>query len=194
MRAPATLPGMASQGPGRGIVWAPDSVRAGLEEPLRPRVGPAQVLLMAVVGCVIGWVPAFTVFAVAGAVAPAVTGGAGIGEVALWALLFAVLTGIVEGSAALIRKLYHRRRAREAAAHTEEVPAWRTVVRVARHAAQTAVVAAVVLAPQGLDAAQVAWLAGSLGVVLNAVPVAAANLLRRRRPARRGQAREPSRM
>lgn len=180
---------MASQGPGRGIVWAPDSVRASLEEPVRPRMGPAGFLLMVVVGCAFTWVPAFAVFAVTGAVAPSVTGGAGVGEIALWALLFAVLTGIVEGVTALIGKpigkligkLRDRHRAREAAEDTEDGPVWVTVLRVARHTAQTAVIAGLVLAPQGLGAAQVAWLACGLGVLLNALPVAVANLLRRRR-------------
>lgn len=172
---------MAAQGPGRGIVWAPDSVRARLEEPVRPRIGPAGVLLMVVAGCAFAWVPAFAVFAVTGAVAPAVTGGAGVGEIALWALLFAVLTGIVEGVTALIGKLRDRYRAPRAAEGTGDGPVWRIVLRVARHAVQTAVIAGLVLAPQGLGPAQVAWLACGLGVVLNVLPVAAANLLRRRR-------------
>lgn len=172
---------MTSQGPVRGIVWAPDSVRASLEEPVRPRIGPAGVLLMVVVGGVFTWVPAFAVFALAGAVAPAVTGGAGIGEVALWALLFTVLTGIVEGVTALLGKLRDRHRAREAAQDTEDGPVWLIVLRVARRTAQTAVIAGLVLAPQGLGAAQVAWLACGLGVLINVVPVAAANLLHRRR-------------
>lgn len=181
MRVFATLPGMASQGPGRGIVWAPDSVRARLEEPVRPRVGPAGIVLMVVGGCALAWVPAFAVFAVTGAVAPSVTGGAGVGEIALWALLFAVLTGIVEGVIALIGKLRDRHRAREVVQDTEDGPVWLIVLRVARNTAQTAVIAGLVLAPQGLGAAQVAWLACGLGVLLNALPVAAANLLRRRR-------------
>ncbi|MET7421214.1 hypothetical protein [Dactylosporangium sp. NPDC005555] len=172
---------MASQGPGHGIVWAPDSVRASLEEPVRPRIGPAGILLMVVVGCAITWVPAFAVFALTGAVAPSVTGGAGVSEIALWALLFSVLTGIVEGVTALIGKLRDRYRVREAAEDTEDGPVWLTVLRVARHTAKTAVIAGLVLAPQGLGAAQVAWLACGLGVLLNALPVVAANLLRRRR-------------
>ena len=98
-----------------GIVWAPDSVRASLEEPVRPRIGPAGILLMVVGGCAFTWVPAFAVFALTGAVAPSVTGGAGVSEIALWALLFAVLTGIIEGVTALIGKLHDRHRAREAA-------------------------------------------------------------------------------
>ncbi|MEV0136349.1 hypothetical protein AB0H83_49005 [Dactylosporangium sp. NPDC050688] len=172
---------MTSQGPGRGIVWAPDSVRASLEEPVRPRIGLAGILLMVVVGCAFTWVPAFAVFALTGAVAPSVTGGAGIGEIALWALLFTALTGIVEGVTALIGKLLNRHRTRKAAENTEDGPAWRTILRVARHTAQTAVIAAVVLTPQGLGAAQVAWLACGLAVLINVLPVAAANLLRRRR-------------
>jgi hypothetical protein len=172
---------MASQGPGRGIVWAPDSVRASLKVTARPRIGPAGILLMVVVGCAFAWVPAFAVFAVTGAVAPSVTGGAGVGEIALWALLFAVLTWVVEGVTALVRKLHGRNRAREAAEDTEDRPVWLTVLRVARHTAQTAVIAGLVLALQGLGAAQVAWLACGLAVLLNVLPVAAANLLRRRR-------------
>jgi hypothetical protein len=128
-------------------------------------------------------VPAFAVFALTGAVVPSVTGGAGLSEIALWALLFAVLTGIVEGVTALIGKLRDRHRAREAAEDTEDGPVWLTVLRVARYTAQTAVIAGLVLAPQGLGAAQVAWLACSLGVLLSALPVAAANLLGRPRPA-----------
>ncbi|GAB3836706.1 hypothetical protein GCM10027610_037420 [Dactylosporangium cerinum] len=181
MQVFATLPGVALPGPGRGIVWAPDSVRARLEEPVRPRIGLAGFLLVAVVGCALTWVPAFAVFAVTGAVAPSVTGGAGVGEIALWALLFAVLIGIVEGVTALIGKLRDRRRARRAVEDTEDGPVWLIVVRVARHTAQTAVIAGLVLAPQGLGAAEVAWLACGLGVLLNALPVAAVNLLRRRR-------------
>jgi hypothetical protein len=172
---------MALQGPGRGIVWAPDSVRASLEEPVRPRIGPAAILLMVAFWCAFTWVPPFAVFAVTGAVAPSVTGGAGVGRIALWALLFAVLTGIVEGVIALIGKLRDRRRAREAAEDTDDGPVWLIVLRVARHTAQTAVIAGLVLAPQGLGAAHVAWLACSLGVLLNALPVAVVNLLQRRR-------------
>ncbi|MEO3820520.1 hypothetical protein [Plantactinospora sp. B24E8] len=134
---------------------------------------PRKMVLAATTAIVFVWPAAFVAFAATTVAAPSVTDGAGVGRAAFWALQVAVLIAIV--AAATTRR------------HTAEPdPAGGgppTRVRPLRVVGT--VTAALVLAPQGLSAAQIALLTVVLLVVLHLLPMVVARLLLRRRRGRR---------
>ncbi|WP_347654809.1 hypothetical protein [Plantactinospora sp. B5E13] len=140
---------------------------------------PRKMVLAATTAIVFVWPAAFVAFAATTVAAPSVTDGAGVGRAAFWALQVAVLIAIVAAATTL------RRHTAEPDPAGGGPPTRVRPLRVVGHLLVSTVTAALVLAPQGLSAAQIALLTVVLLVVLHLLPMVVARLLLRRRRGRR---------
>ncbi|RFS47506.1 hypothetical protein D0Q02_05845 [Micromonospora craniellae] len=150
---------------------------AGLGSQVQPQVSRGRrALQTGLAAFVLTWPPTFVILTAATFAAPSLTDDAGVGRVALWALLIAVLFAIT----AAVSTLWSR-----PDRDGEEPTSLVVTLRVVRGALLTGVGAGAVLAWQGLSVRQAATLALILALVLRVLPVVVARTLRRRhdRPA-----------
>lgn len=158
------------------LVWASAEVRNRLSRQVQPQVSrPRQMVLAATTAVVFVWPAAFVAFAATTVAVPSMTNGAGVGRAAFWALQVAVLIAIV---AAVKTRWRH---AAESDPTGEDPPTRVRPLHVVGNLLVTTVSVALVLAPQGLSATQIAVLAVALLVVLHLLPTVVARLLLRRR-------------
>ncbi|KUJ49069.1 MULTISPECIES: hypothetical protein [Micromonospora] len=156
--------------PATNLVWAPDDVRAGIEQQVQPQQSlPGRAARAATTAFIFVALPAFVVFTATTLVAPSVTDDAGVGRVALWAGQVAVLIAIGAAVGAL----------RTPADQPEPPTTWSIVRRLGWHLLSTGACTALVLVLHGLAVGQILTLALLLVGVLHLVPLIVARLLSR---------------